>query len=305
MPLQVSPYLLLCLTSLFWSLNLIIGKVLAGAVPPATLSFLRWLPAFFFFLLFYGKNLRDGYRVLREYPMLVLLLGATGYSINSITVYEAVTYSTTINISFINAFNPVLIAITGYIMYRYPVSGRQALGFFISLLGVITIIFRGEFARLLALQTNIGDLFMLFSISIWSVHTVIYKNKSQRFNRRTIFLLMIMAGLAVTLPFAVLESYLSDWEWARQIQPHHILAILALTIFPSVLAILFWNYALTKISANQVAIFQYLIPVYTTIISIIFLKERLQLFHICGGALILAGVLLVTTFSADRKTKIT
>ena len=146
---------------------------------------------------------------------------------------------------------------------------------------------------------------MLFSISIWSVHTVIYKNKSQRFNRRTIFLLMIMAGLAVTLPFAVLESYLSDWEWARQIQPHHILAILALTIFPSVLAILFWNYALTKISANQVAIFQYLIPVYTTIISIIFLKERLQLFHICGGALILAGVLLVTTFSADRKTKIT
>ena len=131
MPLQVSPYLLLCLTSLFWSLNLIIGKVLAGAVPPATLSFLRWLPAFVFFLIFYGKNLRDGYRVLREHPMLVLLLGATGYSINSITVYEAVTYSTTINISFINAFNPVLIAVTGYIMYRYPVSaGRLSVSSF-------------------------------------------------------------------------------------------------------------------------------------------------------------------------------
>lgn len=288
--------MLLSLTSLFWSLNLIIGKVLAGAVPPATLSFFRWLPAFFFFLIFYGQNLRDGYRAFIKHPILVLLLGATGYSLNSITVYEAVTYSTTINISFINAFNPVLIAATGFIMYRYPVSARQALGFFISLLGVTIIIFRGEFARLLALQTNIGDLFMLISILIWSVHTIIYKNKSHLFNSRTIFLLMMMAGLVVTLPFAVLEGYLSDWVWARQIQLHHIWAILALTIFPSVLAILFWNYALTKISANQVAIFQYLIPVYTTIISIIFLGEHLQLFHICGGILILAGVLLVSVF---------
>lgn len=181
-------------------------------------------------------------------------------------------------------------------MYRYPVSGRQALGFFISLLGVIVIIFRGEFGRLLALQVNVGDLFMLLSISLWSIHTVVYKSKSHLFDPLTIFLLMMMAGLVATLPVAVLEGYLSDWVWARQIRLEHILAILALTIFPSVLALFFWNYALTKISANKVAIFQYLIPVYTTIISIIFLGERLQLFHICGGILILTGVLLVSIF---------
>ena len=296
MSLQVSPYLLLSLTTLFWSLNLIIGKVLAGVVPPATISFFRWLPAFFFFSIYYGRNLRDGYKLLREHPILVLLLGATGYSLNSITVYEAVTYSTTINISFINAFNPVLIAITGYAMYRFPVSGRQALGFFISLLGVTTIIFRGDFARLMALQVNIGDLFMLLSIFLWSVHTVVYKSRSHLFDRLTIFLLMMMAGLIITLPFALLEGFLDDWVWVRQIRLEHIVAILALTIFPSVLAVLFWNYALTKISANNVAIFQYLIPVYTTIISIIFLGEQLHMFHICGGILIMTGILLVSIF---------
>ncbi|MCG6930667.1 MAG: DMT family transporter [Desulfofustis sp.] len=296
MPLPVSPYLLLCLTSLFWSLNLIIGKVLAGAVPPATLSFFRWLPAFLFFLLFYRGYLKDGLRLFKEHPMPVLVLGATGYSINSITVYEAVTYSTAINISFINAFNPVLIAITGFMMYRYPVSARQALGFLISLLGVTIIIFRGELTRLLALQINIGDLFMVISMTIWSVHTIVYKNRSHHFNRRTIFLLMMMTGLAVTLPCAVVEGYLSEWAWIGRIQPRHIWAMLALTIFPSVLAILFWNYALTKISANQAAMFQYLIPVYTTVISIMFLGEHLRLFHICGGVLILTGVLLVSIF---------
>ncbi len=303
MPSQVSPYLLLCLTSLFWSLNFIIGKVLAGVVPPATLSLFRWLPAFFFFLIYYGRNLKEAYQLLRKHPLLVLLLGATGYSLNSIGVYEAVTYTTTINTSFINAFNPLLIAVTGYIMYRFPVSWKQALGFSISLLGVIIIIFNGQVSRLLALQANIGDLFMVVSIMIWSVHTVVYKNNSYLASSRAIFLIMILAGLAVTLPFAVLEGWLSDWGWVSQVRPNHLWAILALNIFPSVLAYLFWNHALTKISANQVAIFQYLIPVYTTIISIIFLEERLQLFHICGGALILAGVLLVSTFSADRKRK--
>ena len=301
MPSHVSPYLLLCLTSLFWSLNFIIGKVLAGVVPPATLSLLRWLPAFLFFLVYYRRNLKEAWQLVRTHPMLVLLLGATGYSLNSIGVYEAVSHTTTINTSFINAFNPLLIAVTGYIMYRFPVSPKQAVGFFISLLGVIVIIFNGQFARLLALQANIGDLFMVVSIVIWSVHTIVYKYNAHLASSRAIFLIMIPAGLTVTLPFALLEGWLSNWGWVSQIRPNHLWAIVALNIFPSVLAYLFWNYALTKISANQVAIFQYLIPVYTTIISIIFLEERLRLFHICGGALILAGVLLVSTFAVDNK----
>lgn len=294
MPLLSSPYLLLSLTSLFWSLNLIIGKVLGGTVPPATLSFFRWLPALFFFAMLYRRNLKNGWQLLREHPLLILVLGLTGYSLNSITVYLAVTYSTAINISFINAFNPVVIAITGYLMYRYPVTGRQALGFFISLLGVCVIIFRGDLTRLLALRVNIGDLFMLLSISLWSIHTIVYKSRSHRYDRRTIFLLMVAAGVTCSLPCALLEGYLGDWAWVRMIRWHHVAAILALTIFPSVLAVLFWNYALTKISANQVAIFQYLIPVYTAVISIIFLDERLHLFHVGGGILILAGVLLVS-----------
>ena len=49
-----------------------------------------------------------------------------------------------------------------------------------------------------------------------------------------------------------------------------------------------------KIPANKVAIFQYLIPVYTVVISLLFLGESLQMFQFTGRALILAGVILVT-----------
>ncbi len=294
MPANVSPYLLLCLTNLFWSLNFIIGKLLAGVIPTSTLSFLRWLPPLIFFLFLYRRDLYEHRHFFKKHLLLVLVLGATGYSLNSICVYEAVRFTTTINTSFINAFNPVLIALAGFIMYRYPVTRRQGLGFLLSLVGVLFIIFKGDIARILDLQVNIGDLFMVGSITLWAVHTIIYKNRASQLPGKAIFPLMMLAGLIVTFPLALAECLADNWAWTSQVHARHLVGILALNIFPSVLAYMFWNQALTRIPANQVAIFQYLIPVYTTLISVTFLDEHLRAFHLLGGGMIFAGVFLVT-----------
>ena len=289
-----SAYLLLCLTSFFWSLNFIIGKVVGGVIPPITISLLRWLPPFFFFLVLHRKALFNHARMFRDHWALVLLLGATGYCLNSICVYEAVRYTTTINTSFINAFNPVLIAITGRALYRYPVRPIQAMGFAVSLAGVLCIVFKGDLWRLAQLEMNIGDLFMIVSILFWSVHTITYKYHSHRFPADALFLLMMLGGLLVTLPLAVAENLVTGTDWIHHIGPIHVAGILALNIFPSVLAYLFWNRALKLIEANQVAIFQYLIPVYTSIISVVFLDEHLRGYHLAGGVLIFIGLLQVT-----------
>jgi drug/metabolite transporter (DMT)-like permease len=294
MPVNASPYLLLCLTNLFWSLNFIIGKLLAGVIPTSTLSFLRWLPPLIFFLLLYRRDLIEYRHFFKKHLLSVLVLGATGYSLNSICVYEAVRFTTTINTSFINAFNPVLIALAGFIMYRYPVSRRQGLGFLLSLVGVLFIIFKGDIARILDLQVNIGDLFMVGSIALWAVHTIVYKNRASQLPGKAIFPLMMLAGLIVTFPLALAECLADNWTWIGQVHVRHLVGILVLNIFPSVLAYMFWNQALTRIPANQVAIFQYLIPVYTTLISVTFLGERLRAFHLFGGGMIFAGVFLVT-----------
>ncbi len=298
MPAKVSPYLLLCLTNLFWSLNFIIGKLLSGVIPTSTLSFLRWLPPFIFFLLLYRRDLLEHRDFFKKHLLLILALGTTGYSLNSICVYEAVRFTTTINTSFINAFNPVLIAIAGLIMYRYPITRRQGLGFLLSLIGVLFIIFKGELSRILDLQVNIGDLFMVGSITLWAIHTIVYKNRAAQLPGKAIFPLMMLAGLIVTFPMALAECLAGNWAWTSQVQARHLLGILALNIFPSVLAYMFWNQALTSIPANQVAIFQYLIPVYTTLISVTFLGEHLRAFHLVGGGLIFLGVLLVTNNSS-------
>lgn len=292
--MQASPYILLALTSLFWSLNFIIGKLVATVMPPATISFFRWLVPCGILLCFNWQEIRAHAAVFRAKWLLLLFLGATGYGLNSMCVYEAVRVTTTINTSFINAFNPVLIAVAGYAMYRARIDRVQGLGFLLSLLGVLYIIFQGHWERVLRMQMNTGDLFMLASISIWSVHTVVYQRTVSGFPDRAMFTVMMIGGLLATLPFAVMEGALVHWSWVTQVRMVHVAGILTLNLFPSLLAYHFWNTALQKISANQVAIFLYLIPVYTTSISVLFLGEQLRLFHVLGGSLIFAGVLLVT-----------
>jgi drug/metabolite transporter (DMT)-like permease len=63
-------------------------------------------------------------------------------------------------------------------------------------------------------------------------------------------------------------------------------------IFPSVLAYYCLNRGIELIGANRAAPFIHLMPVFGSILAILFLGERPQLFHAAGYALVLTGVAL-------------
>jgi len=75
--MDIAPYCLLALTSLFWSFNVIIGKILSVAMPPATINFFRWLLPFVILFLWNWKEIREQAGIyLAKWP-LILFLGAT------------------------------------------------------------------------------------------------------------------------------------------------------------------------------------------------------------------------------------
>jgi len=65
-------------------------------------------------------------------------------------------------------------------------------------------------------------------------------------------------------------------------------------IFASVVAFAAWNYGIRKIGAQTGGQFIHLMPVFSTILAVLFLGERLQGFHLTGIALIVAGILCAT-----------
>jgi drug/metabolite transporter (DMT)-like permease len=63
-------------------------------------------------------------------------------------------------------------------------------------------------------------------------------------------------------------------------------------IFPSVLAYICFNRGVELIGANRAGPFFHLIPVFGSVIAILFLGERPALYHGAGYALIIAGIIV-------------
>src|SRR5947207_1025169 len=74
------------------------------------------------------------------------------------------------------------------------------------------------------------------------------------------------------------------------------LTLVYVAVFPSTLAYLCFNRGVQLIGANRAAPFFHVVPVFGTVMSIVFLGEHPQAFHFIGFALVLTGV-----FVASRK----
>ena len=63
-------------------------------------------------------------------------------------------------------------------------------------------------------------------------------------------------------------------------------------MFPSTLAYLFFNRGVQLIGANRAAPVFHLIPLFGSVMAIVFLGEQSHVFHLVGYALVLTGVFI-------------
>jgi len=292
--MHLSPNLLLVLAPLFWSLNFLLGKTLAGIIPPGAMTLLRWVITIIVIFPFYYKELvKNKKQFLSHWPLL-LLLGLTGYFFNSAATFLAVTYTTAINASFIASLNPIVFAIVSFLFFHEKISNMQISGIIASLTGVMWIIFKGGLTHILSLKINAGDGFMLIAVLSWAIYSNVLKNKGTLFPQTALFPALVLGGIIVSLPYFIGETIYSGVNWWNNLEAKHYLSILAVGIFPSLLAFYCWNTALQAVSSNHAAIFLNLIPVFTTVLSVLILGENFASYQLIGGLLILSGVIMVT-----------
>jgi drug/metabolite transporter (DMT)-like permease len=77
-------------------------------------------------------------------------------------------------------------------------------------------------------------------------------------------------------------------------------AMLYVGIFPSFVGYVFWNRGVAEVGPNVAGIFMHLMPAFGALLAWMFLDERIQLFHLVGIGLILAGITLCTRGRAGK-----
>lgn len=284
-----SPYILLSASAFFWGANFVVGRALSIDVPPIAMNFWRFFGALIVLLPFTsGPVWRHRRELLVNWPLL-LALGVTGISAFHSFVYTALTSTTAINAALFMALTPLAIPLFAYALNGDAPTGRQVAGIGLSFVGILVLIGRGDFAVLAALHFNRGDLWMVAAFPLWSLYAVLLKRRPTELPPAVLLVGVMGVGVGLLIP-----AY--GWEYAHvggfSPNTESLFGLAFLAVFASALAYMFWNRGVGEVGASRAAPFMHLVPVFATLLAIVFLGESLHFYHLVGATLIAFGVVI-------------
>jgi drug/metabolite transporter (DMT)-like permease len=286
------PYLLLSITALCWAGNAIVGRLAAGHIPPVTLSFLRWSLAFLIILPFAWKHLARDWAALRSRLGTMILLSVTGIGAFNTLQYWALEHTQALNTLLLQSAGPLLVAVWSLLLLGVRLTLAQTAGILLSMAGVLIILMHGDLTKLSNIEFNRGDLIFLTALAIFGLYSVL-SLKRPAIHGLSFVGFTFGAGAACLIPLFIIELFTRP---LMQLNTANLLSLAYVALFPSTIAYLCFNRGVQLIGANRAAPFFHVVPVFGTIMSIVFLGENPQAFHFIGFALVLTGV-----FVASRK----
>ena len=287
---HASPYLLLTLTSLFWSLNWVIGRAIVGHVSPLALASIRWMVAVAVMMPFAWPLIRAHWPAVRRGWKEIVWLAFWGTGLHNAFAYVGLQYTTATNGVMLNSSIPIMIILIGWVIYRETITRVQAFGVAVSLAGVLAIISRGDPAVLASLEMNKGDLIVLAGMVFWAAYTVFLRLKPAELPGLALLACCGCVGVVLLAPLFAFEMMFL--EGRVELTAATVGAMLYVGIFPSFVGYVFWNRGVAEVGPNVAGIFVHLMPAFVSVLAWLFLDERIHAFHLVGIALILAGIAL-------------
>jgi len=285
--------LLLTVPPLMWAGNAVVGRLVQDLVPPITLNFLRWLVALFILLPLAWPVLRPGsglWSHWRRFGLLSLL----GVGCYNALQYLALKTSTPLNVTLVAASGPFWMLMVGALFFKAPIRRMQLLGALCSISGALVVLSRGHWNELLSVRLVAGDLFILLATACWAFYSWLLSRHDEpaaiRSDWAAFLLGQVVFGLGWSGLFAGLEWGLTDahlvWGWP-------LAATLAfVAVGPAVLAYRCWGAGVTRAGPAAAGLFINLMPLFTALLSSLFLGEAPHLYHAAAFVLIVGGILV-------------
>ena len=286
---KILPYVLLVLAALCWGANFVVGRALHNDIPPLAFNFWRWTIALVFLLPFSGARLWRYRSIVRRHLPLIFMLSATGVAGFNSLVYTALHSTTAINAALMIATVPLLVPALSYLFFRTPLTVLQGAGTIISLLGALVVIAHGKLSHILSLDFSVGDLLVLTAAFFWSLYTAFYHRRPKEIPPVDFLTIITLLGIVLLLPFYFRELAAMG---GFSLTTTNVAAILYVALFASVIAFISWNHGVSQLGANRAGLFIHCMPVFSAILAVVFLREKLFVYHLVGLALVAAGIIL-------------
>jgi drug/metabolite transporter (DMT)-like permease len=288
----VIAYGLLVFTALCWAGAIITGRMVAGSVPPLSVNFWRWAVGFVLIAPFGLPGLLRSWPVVRAHWRVLVFLGFANMTAFGSLLFVGLEMTQAINGALLQGSMSITIVAMSFALLGVRINPAQGFGIACALLGVVTIVSRGDAGALLALQLNVGDVVIWVGVLFYSLYSVYLPRAPKNLSLVEIMTALCFVGATLSLPL-----YL--WEALAQGRPTPLDATALwsvgyLAVFPSVLAQIFWALAIGRIGVNTASYFIYLSPVFGTLLGVGLLHEIFAWYHLAGIVFIFAGIYLGT-----------
>lgn len=295
------PYLLLILAPLFWGGNLVAAKLVVGEIDPFLLLAARCVGATLFILPFSWRFLRADWPVIRRTWPLLMGFGFVGYALFNVLLYVGLNTTTGVNAAIVQAALPMMILAANFIVFRTRVKILQIVGVVVAISGVMLTATHGDLARILALDINLGDGFVILACLAYTAYTLALKYRPNV--HMMSFMVVAFSGAAVT-GLVMLQLFgpgVASLASIPAMSPTVWAVIVYVMIFPSMFSQIAYARGVELVGANRAAPSHNLIPVFGMLGSVILLGEGLEPYHLTAAALIVGGIVLAE-WTARRRT---
>ncbi|MBD1133994.1 DMT family transporter [Pelagibacterales bacterium SAG-MED49] len=280
---------LLFIQPIFMASNLVVARGGVEFVPPIALAFWRWTVVFIILLPFIYFSLKKNSKIIKNEYKKLFFLGAMGCGVCGAFPFLAGQTTTVANMGIIYTSSPIFIILISSIFFREKINFIKIIGLTSCLIGVFSIIIKGDLNLLISLKFTIGDLWMLASAIGWALYSIYlfyWKTKLPIIQR---FALIAFFGAVSLFPFYIIEEFMFQ---KTTFSSEFFSWVIFAAVSPGIIAFLLYAKTQEKLGASLTGFTLYIFTVYAAIYGFLLFDEKLEIYHYIGTILVFFGVYL-------------
>jgi drug/metabolite transporter (DMT)-like permease len=280
-------YFLIILQQLIASGTHLFAKSVTHDVPAPVVLFFRAMSVCVLYFIYTMYKRKDLPKFQKEDWKKLLILGLVNIPINQFLFLKSMEYTSAPNVALAYALTPAFVYLMQVYSGKEKMSAYSSVGIFVAVLGTCLILF--EKGVNFSSRGFIGDIMALMASFSWAYYTIKGKEFTHKYGALYATGLTMFAGFALYIPIFYFLPVHIDFA---SISTNNWLQIAYLGLITSGVGYGIWYYALKKIDASKVSVFNNLQPVLTTVFSVLLFHQSISHIFVIGGLLILFGVFI-------------
>jgi drug/metabolite transporter (DMT)-like permease len=297
---QLSGVALAVAATIIWAGNFVIARALRHDTSGITLNFWRWVVAAFVLAPVAARSLRADWPAIRRHLLYLISTAFFGVAVFNTLIYVAGHTTTATNLSMLAVAAPVFIVLLARVIDKELLTWRRLAGILVAIIGVSVLITHGSLTALTSLSFHRGDLLMVLATFCFAVYSILVKHRPAGIGSTSFLFATTVLGVVLLSPAYAVEAALGH---AFSVTGSTLAAVAYIGVFSSAAAFLAWNKAIDLIGASRTGVIYYLTPVFTAAEAAFILSEQIGLVQIGSMMMIITGILIGNSTSAQSLPK--